>query len=74
MEQDEDITIGKFTDSYNRLDLTGWVCILTYGDGLDIYGKGDDRVGIERSSGKVILQYKVKGTCLTERGYTYSPP
>lgn len=39
------------------MDLTGWVYILTYGDGLDIYDKGEERVGIDRATGAVIIRY-----------------
>jgi len=40
--------------------LQGWHYILMFGKDLDIYGKGEDSVGIERSTGKVVIRYEVK--------------
>lgn len=41
------------------VDLKGWKYILTYGSSLDVYGKGNQRVAIERNSGRVVARYFV---------------
>jgi len=41
------------------MDLTGWTFILTFGKNLDIYGQGEERVGIDRDTGRVVMSYTV---------------
>ena len=41
------------------MDLTGWEYIFTFGQPLEIYGKGNERVGIGKNTGDVILRYQV---------------
>jgi len=41
------------------MDLTGWTFILTFGKNLDIYGRGEERVGIDRDTGRVVMSYTV---------------
>ena len=41
------------------MNLKGWKYILTYGSSLDVYGKGNQRVAVERNSDKVIARYFV---------------
>ena len=42
------------------MDLTGWVYILTFGKDTDIYAWDGERVGISKSTGKVVIRYEVK--------------
>jgi len=39
-------------------NLDGWRFVLTIGYDLDIYAKGNSRVGIDRKTGKVIIKCK----------------
>ncbi len=41
------------------MNLKGWKYILTYGSSLDVYGKGNQRVAVERNSGRVVARYFV---------------
>lgn len=48
------------------MDLSGWVFVLTFGEGLDIYAKDYDRVGIDRATGQVVMRYSVVTRCRPE--------
>jgi len=50
------------------MDLKGWTYLLTFADDLDVYGKGHDRLVVDRSSGNVVVRYKVKGVDTTPLG------
>ena len=39
--------------------LKGWKYILTYGSSLDVYGKGNQRIAVERNSSRVVARYFV---------------
>lgn len=39
------------------MDLSGWTYLLTFGYDLDIYAKGNRRVGIDRKTGEVVIEY-----------------
>ncbi|KKL13220.1 hypothetical protein LCGC14_2527910 [marine sediment metagenome] len=41
------------------MDLTEWTYLLTFGYSLDVYAKGNQRVGVERSTGKVVISYTI---------------
>ena len=41
------------------MNLTGWKYLLTHGYSLDIYGKGNKRVGIDKDTGEKVLEYSV---------------
>ncbi len=41
-----------------ELDLTGWVKILDWGYTAEVYGRGSDRVMVDRKTGEVIIRYK----------------
>lgn len=41
------------------MNLEGWEYLVTYGLNMDIYAKGNDRVGIDRDTGRVVIRYKV---------------
>ncbi len=43
-----------------ELDLTGWVKILDWGYTTEVYGRGNDRVMIDRKTGEVIIRYKFR--------------
>ena len=40
------------------MNLKGWKYLFAFGDSLDIYAKGDRRVGIGRKTGEVVIKYK----------------
>ena len=37
--------------------MKGWRDVLTYGYSLDLYARGNQRRGVDRESGKVVLKY-----------------
>ncbi len=37
--------------------MKGWRYVLTFGYSLDIYARGNQRIGVDRKSGKVDLRY-----------------
>jgi hypothetical protein len=39
------------------VDLKGWQYILTYGLSLDVYARGNQRIGVERGSNEIVLRY-----------------
>lgn len=39
------------------MNLKGWKYLLTFGYSLDIYAKDDRRVGIDRKTGEVVIEY-----------------
>lgn len=41
-----------------QLNKTGWVKILDWGYNAEVYGRGNDRVMIDRKTGEVIIRYK----------------
>ena len=41
------------------MNLNGWEYILTFGFSLNIYAKGDDRIMVDRNSGRVMLRFTV---------------
>ena len=45
--------------------MKGSTYLLTFADDWDVYGKGHDRVVVDRSSGKVVVRYEVKGVDTT---------
>ena len=40
-----------------ELDLTGWAKILDWGYDAELYGRGSDRVMVDRETGRVIIRY-----------------
>ena len=43
-----------------ELDLTGWVKILDWGYNAEVYGRGNDRVMIDRKTSGVIIRYEFR--------------
>lgn len=41
-----------------QFDETGWVKILDWGYTAEVYGRGNDRVMIDRKTGRVIIRFK----------------
>lgn len=37
--------------------MRGWRYVLTYGYSLDIYSRGNKRKGIDRNTGRVVIEY-----------------
>lgn len=60
MEQPEGTDSSKCKNR-SWLDETGWVKILDWGYTAEVYGRGNDRVIIDRKTGRgrVIIRYKV---------------
>ena len=44
----------------------GYKYIIGYGDFLEIYGKGNKRVGVDRRTDRIILEYDMRNTPLTK--------
>ena len=42
------------------MNLKGWKYLFTFDYSLDIYAKGDRRVGIDRKTGEVVIEYVTK--------------
>ena len=40
----------------------GYKYITGYGDSLEIYGKGNKRVGMDRRTDRIILEYDIRNT------------
>lgn len=40
------------------MDLTGWTYLFEFGDSLYVYGKDNERAGVNKD-GKVVMYYKV---------------
>jgi len=40
--------------------MEGWTYILTYGNYLDIYARGSERVGVDRRTKRVVITYSVQ--------------
>ena len=51
------------------MNLEGWEYVLTFGFSLDIYAKGNDRIMVNRNSGRVVLRFTVD-----EQGGEDPPP
>lgn len=41
-------------------NIPGWTYLLTFGYGLDIYGKGKKRKAVDRKTGQEILNYTLR--------------
>ena len=41
-------------------NIPGWIYLLTFGYGTDIYGKGNLRKAVDRKTGQEILNYPLK--------------
>lgn len=41
------------------MNLNGWKYILTYGSFLDVYAKGNNRVIVDKNSGRVVARYVI---------------
>jgi len=40
--------------------LAGYKYIITYAGFLDVYGKGDERVMVDRRTGEIVLTYDIR--------------
>jgi len=43
------------------MNLTGWTYLLTFGYSLDIYANGSRLGAIDRNTGRVVIEYDIRG-------------
>jgi len=58
--QDKEFDMTEITVEGLKDLLANWKFIFTWGTDLDVYGNGDKRMGIDRATGNIRLEYEFR--------------